>query len=172
LGLNKANIKFMGIEAFGVSMQFNAAGIHQQVKQFLEDYQGVRLFDVQTSSSEEIITGEYSDGSHFIDLQLSHDDAGKRCTLAARFSLCSYNGIDAVFIDLIAHILSFFDAEVWLMTSALKEKANYAPGDAAWLKAALPSEIAAMRKYWQDMFGTKQGAVRVKDSFAFVGATT
>ena len=73
---------------------------------------------------------------------------------------------------LIAHILSSFDAEVWLMTSALKEKANYAPGDAEWLKAALPSEIAAMRSSWQRMFGTKQGAVRVKDSFSFVGVTT
>ena len=92
--------------------------------------------------------------------------------LAARFSLCSYDSIDDIFVEIVNHILSDRDAEVWLMTSALKEKNHYPPGELIWLASALPDEIKAMRQYWQSLFGKKQGPIRTKDSFSFVGLTT
>ncbi|SRR6266446_3376819 len=158
----------MGIEAFGVSMRFIQADAGPQLRRILADYSHIRIGDKETAAGYGV-TGEYDDGAHFIDLQLSETEGGNR-TLAVRFSLCSYESIDQIFIDLISNILSSLDADVWLMTSALKQKGHYLPGDSKWLIAALPDEIIEMRAYWQKLFGTKQGAVRVKDSFAFVGA--
>jgi hypothetical protein len=92
--------------------------------------------------------------------------------VAARFSLCSYDSVDALFVEIVKHILSDHDAEVWLMTSALRQKDHYPPGELNWLASALPDEIKAMRQYWQNLFGKKQGTVRVDDSFSFVGLKT
>jgi len=68
-----------------------------------------------------------------------------------------------IFVDFVANILSAFEAEVWLMTSVLKQKASYLRGDSQWLLVALPDEIVEMRRYWQNLFGARQGAVRVKE---------
>jgi hypothetical protein len=116
------------------------------------------------------MSGTFNDESHIIDLQLRRAIAEDKTTLSIRFSLCSYNTIDVIFIDIVRKVLSGFDAEVSLMNSALKQKTNYLPGDTEWLVAALPDEIIAMREYWQGLFGTKQGIVRADDSYYFVGA--
>jgi hypothetical protein len=159
----------MGVEAFGVSMRLIKPGVFDHVIETLTSYDNVRMDRANTVAGFETATGEYNDGTHLIDLQILRDLAENKCTLAVRFSLCSYETIDHIFVNLVGKILSLFEGDVWLMTSALKQKANYLPGDERWLIAALPDEISAMRQYWQNLFGDKQGAVRVKDSFTFVG---
>jgi hypothetical protein len=155
----------MGVEAFGVSMRFMQADARGGIKKLLASYPQINIAETGADSTR----GEYNDGAHVIEVQ-SRETEQRDFTLAIRFSLCSYDSIDSVFIDLIKNILSSFEAEVWLMTSAIKQKNNYLPGDSKWLLAALPDEISEMRHYWQNLFGTKQGVVRVKDSFSFVGA--
>ncbi len=162
----------MGIDLFGVTMHFVETGVYEPVKEILKGYSEIQLRDEETTVSYKSITGQYSDGNHFIDFQLANQIARNECTLAIRFSLCSYPSIDDVFIQIVGHILTSFEAEVWLMTSALKEKNNYPPGELSWLVSALPDEIKAMRRHWQSLFGTKQGTVRVEDSFSFVGLKT
>jgi hypothetical protein len=159
----------MGVEAFGVSMRLVETGVSHRLKEVLTSHDHVRMYCGETVSGFETITGEYDDGTHFIDLQIRGVIASSECSLAIRFSLCSYDSIDAIFIALVRDILSSWEAEVWLMTSALRQKNVYLPGDSAWLIAALPDEIVEMRIYWQKLFGSKQGAVRVKDSFLFAG---
>jgi hypothetical protein len=162
----------MGIEAFGVSMRFVEPVNGERMMQALARCEYIRLCRQETVLGFEITIGEYSDGDHYIDLQILHETTSNECTLAVRFSLCSYESIDTIFIDLVESILSDFEADVWLMTSAIRQKANYLPGDSNWLIAALPDEIVEMRNYWQDLFGVKRGPVRVKDSFLFVGVAT
>ncbi len=157
----------MGIEAFGVSMRFVQRGICRQLKHILATYPHAHIAEMETTPGYGIL-GEYDDGANFIDIQIREDASGD-CALAIRFSLCSYDSIDPIFIDIIEKVLGSFEADVWLMTSALKTKTNYLPGDQDWLLAALPEEIVAMREHWQRVFGNKQGHVRVKDSFSFVG---
>jgi hypothetical protein len=159
----------MGIEAFGVSIDFVESGIYEQVLTVLSAYRHVQMHREEHTTPFVTIPGEYNDESHIIELQLRRDTSQSTCTLAVRFSLCSYDTIDRIFIELVSKVLSSWDANVWLMTSALREKDHYPPGEANWLLTALPGEITAMRKYWQSRFGHKQGAVRVKDSFSFVG---
>jgi len=160
----------MGIEAFGVSMQIVELGVFQEIKSILTGYPYIRMGSVEITPDYETILGEYSDSTHFIDLQLSREITSDICTVAVRFSLCSYESIDSIFIDLVNNILSSFEADVWLMTSAIRRKDNFLPGDSKSLIVALPNEIREMRKYWQNRFGTKQGTVRSDDSFSFVGA--
>jgi hypothetical protein len=157
----------MGIEAFGVSLRFAKLAVCDQIKNILASYPQIRFAENKRIPVDEIV-GEYDDGTHFIDFQI-REVADNDCTLAIRFSLCSYDSIDSIFIDIMNNILSSFEADVWLMNSALKQKTNYLPGDQKWLIAALPDEIIAMRNHWQQLFGKKQGRVRVKDSFSFVG---
>lgn len=159
----------MGIEAFGVSIKFVKSGVYRQVTNILQDYPDVHLGNNISDSGYTTVTGEYADGLHFIDLQLSQANTDNKCTLAVRFSLCSYESIDRIFTEIVSNALSSLEAEVWLMTSALKQKANYLPGDERWLASVLPDEIAAMREHWQRSFGKKQGCVRVEDSFSFIG---
>lgn len=159
----------MGVEAFGVSINFIQPGVYGQIYSFFQNRSKIHLRDEEKDSSHSSQTGEYKDDSHFIDLQLSRILTNKKCTLAIRFSLCSYDTIDPIFITLASDIISSFEAETWLMTSELKQKTNYFPGDEKWLVSALPEEIFAMRQHWQKLFGSKQGSVRVKDSFSFVG---
>jgi hypothetical protein len=162
----------MGIEAFGVSIQIVEPKAWEKLKDILDRYPNICMGNTEASDAFETVTGEYNDEPHFIEMQLSREVASDKCQLAVRFSLCSYGTIDNVFIELVSEILSSFEAEVWLMTSAVKQKTHYLPGDSGWLMNVLPDEIVEMRKYWQNLFGTKQGAVRVKDSFSFVGITT
>lgn len=162
----------MGVEAFGISLKFVETGIYECVKRTLEDYPGMSLQTGEMTPDYKSITGEYGDGSHFIESQLTNQNRRNECTLAVRFSLCSYQSIDEIFIQIIKDFLSSNDAEAWLMTSALKQKDHYPPGESTWLISALPDEIRAMREHWQSLFGGKQGAVRVKDSFSFVGLRT
>ena len=150
-------------------MNFVDVGVYERVRRTLVAYPDVHMKDAERISEHFTVTGEYTDGSHIIELQLSRDSANDKCTLAARFSLCSFDSIDPIFVDLVCNVLSSFDADVWLMTSALKQKDNYPPGESNWLRMTLPEEIKAMREYWQGLFGHKQGAVRVNDSFSFVG---
>ena len=159
----------MGAEAFGISMQFVELDVWACVTDILATYRQIRMGDRSVSGGYATVLGEYIDDAHIIELQLSHHIPSDKCTLAVRFSLCSFDSIDTIFIALISNILSSLDADVWLMSSAIKHKSNYLPGDSRWLIAALPDEIAQMRNYWQGLFGSKQGAVRVKDSFAFIG---
>jgi hypothetical protein len=159
----------MGVEAFGVSLNFVQSGVYEQVYSFLQNRPQIHLRDEEKNSSQSGRTGEYRDDSHFIDLQLSRIPTTNKCTLAIRFSLCSYETIDPIFITLVSDIISSYEAETWLMTSELKQKTNYLPGDEKWLISALPEEISAMRRHWQKLFGSTQGSVRVKDSFSFVG---
>lgn len=159
----------MGVEAFGLSMRLIIPGDFDQVVEALASYDNIRMNQSKTVAGFETVTGEYDDGSHLIDLQILRNVADNICILSVRFSLCSYETIDPVFVNLVGNILSLFECDVWLMTSALKQKANYLPGDERWLVAALPDEIAEMRKYWQNLFGDKQGVVRVNNSFSFVG---
>jgi hypothetical protein len=159
----------MGVEVFGVSMRLIKPDVFDRVNVTLATFENVHMTQPETVAGFETIKGEYNDGVHLISLQLFREVYDAKCTLAARFSLCSYKTIDPIFVNLVNQMLSSFDAEVWLMTSALKQKANYLPGDTKWLLAALPDEIVAMREYWQQLFGKKQGCVRVEDSFSFVG---
>jgi len=158
----------MGMEAFGVSMQIVQPIAWQKLRGILARYPNTCLEDPEISSAFETVVGEYDDGRHIIDIQLSREITSDKCTLAMRFSLCSYETIDNIFVELVNSVLFSFEAEVWLMTSAVREKASYLPGDSTWLIGALPGEIVEMRNYWQNFFGTKQGAVRVKDSFSFI----
>ncbi len=128
----------MGIEAFGVSMNFVHPKVYENVKLFLRDYPQVHLEDEKGDGAYHTVTGEYSDGLHFIGLQLSRANVDDKCILAARFSLCSYGSVDAIFINFVSSVLSSFEAEVWLMTSVLKQKSNYLPGDTRWLVEADP----------------------------------
>jgi hypothetical protein len=159
----------MGIEAFGVSMRFTELGVYVRLRELLENHPRINIGNDASASGCVTAVGEYEDDKHVIDLQISREVASDRCTMAIRFSLCSYESIDAIFIDIVDDVLVSFEADVWLMTSALKQKTNYLPGDQSWLIAALPDEIASMRDYWQRSFGNKQGRVRVKDSFSFAG---
>jgi hypothetical protein len=159
----------MGVEAFGISMQLVNRGEFRGILGFLSQYGNIRFQRTEADSYFETVVGEYSDGIHFIDLQIRHAVTSDQCDLAVRFSLCSYDTIDAIFIKLIGDVLAAWEAEAWLMTSAIKQKTNYLPGDARWLLAALPDEIVEMRRYWQNLFGTRQGAVRARDSFSFAG---
>lgn len=151
-------------------MRFTSPGVCGQVHNLLVGHPNFRWEQQRVEGGYTTILGEYGDGLHFIELQLTRETATDRCSLAARFSLCSYNSIDSIFIELVSSVLASFEADVWLMTSAVKMKTNYLPGDTHWLVSSLPEEIAAMRAYWQNLFGAKQGAVRVNDSFSFVGA--
>jgi hypothetical protein len=159
----------MGVETFGISMRFCEREAFDRLWRFLTTTPHIKLSKVDDEGQKSAV-GEYSDGRHFIDIQLRAINPTE-CRLAIRFSLCSYCTIDSLFISLAKDLLSLSEAEVWLMTSALKQKAHYLPGDSQWLIAALPDEIVAMREHWQKLFGFKQGAVRTKDSFSFVGAT-
>ena len=159
----------MGIEAFGVTMRFTELGVSMRLRELLANNPRIHLGGEDSALGHMTSAGEYTDDRHFIDLQISREVASDRCTMAIRFSLCSYESIDAIFIDVVDNVLESFEADVWLMTSALKKKINYLPGDQSWLIAALPDEIASMRDYWQRSFGNKQGRVRVKDSFSFAG---
>jgi hypothetical protein len=159
----------MGIEAFGISMRLIEPGIFDRVAEKLASFDYVRMNKAETAVGFQTTIGEYNDGTHLIELQILREISTDKSTLAVRFSLCSYETIDSIFIMFANNILSLFEAEVWLMTSALKLKANYLPGDEKWLIAALPDEISAMRQQWQQSFGNKQGFVRVKDSFSFIG---
>ncbi len=160
----------MGVEAFGLSMHFCEFGGAEHIRALLEEHPEVLFSKEQKHSQFAIATGEYNDLVHIIEFQLLREIIMARCTLATRFSLCNYGTIDALFVKIVTEILSSFDADVWLMTSAIRQKSNYLAGDARWLLAAVPDEIAEMRAYWQNLFGTKQGPVRVKDSFLFSGA--
>src|SRR5437867_3279816 len=115
----------MGIEAFGVSMRFVQPGVYPRVRQLVSDLPEIRTDKEQTSSAYETITAEFHDGKHTIDLQISVEIPQDFCELAVRFSLCSYDTIDAVFIGLVRRILSLFESEVWLMNSALHLKDYY-----------------------------------------------
>jgi hypothetical protein len=159
----------MGIEAFGVSIKFTEPGIHSRIEEALASRPQFRVLTRKSSTDYRIVEGEYADGMHYIDFQLYSEVASKQCTLAVRFSPCSYDGIGPIFIEIVKDMLVSFEGGAWLMTSAHKQKAYYLPGDQDWLIAALPDEIAAMRKYWQRSFGNKQGCVRAKDSFSFAG---
>lgn len=159
----------MGIEAFGISMHFAEPGDWRKLMEILARNPTVRMATTGALDAFEIL-GEYDDGTHFIDFQMVLENPGDTCVLAARFSLCSHESIDQIFIALIRDILSRFEAEVWLMTSAVKKKSHYPSSDSKLLIAELPNEIVAMRKYWQNLFGSKQGAVRSDNSFSFVGA--
>jgi hypothetical protein len=162
----------MGIEAFGVSMHFVEPGVYGHVRKTLESDKNVHLSKEQKLGEFYVGTGEYFDESHVIEFQLSQEAGSDKCSLALRFSLCSYNSIDTIFTKIVEDVLSSAEADVWLMASSLKQKDNYPPGEAMWLIKLLPEEIAAMRNNWQNLFGTKQGVVRVKDSFSFVGLQT
>ena len=159
----------MGIEVFGVSLEILEPGVYPKLRMLLSDYSHTRIGDEELAANYAVTYGEYKDKRHFIDIYISRDLANNRCKMAIRFSLCSFESIDNILLDIVKLVLSSFDAEVWLMTSALNQKNYYLPGDQNWLIAALPDEIAAMRNYWQGLFGNKQGFVQVKDSFAFVG---
>ena len=159
----------MGVEAFGVSMRLVKSGVFDKLSESLASLDNVHLNQKAAVAGFETVKGEFNDGTHVIDLQILRNLNDDICTLTARFSLCSYETIDCMFIELVSNMLSLFEADVSLMTSALKQKANYIPGDEKWLVAALPDEIIAMREHWQHSFGDKQGCVRVKDSFSFVG---
>jgi hypothetical protein len=159
----------MGVEAFGISIKFLECRIYTQLQQALKIYPQVHCLHNETTAAYNIFTAEYEDGKHFIDFQILHEIATHKCSLTMRFSLCSHDSIDSIFIEITNEILSLFEGHVSLMTSALKYKSDYFPGDQKWLLAALPDEIIEMRKYWQNLFGTKRGAVRVKESFLFVG---
>lgn len=148
-------------------MQFAQVGVFPRLLEFLENEWNLQFHADDLGGGA--LVAEYNDNSHVIEFQLSRYIEDNGCTLAVRFSLCSFATIDSLFIDFVQSVLSRFDAEVWLMTSALKQKDHYPPGEVNWLVKLLPEEIEAMRKYWQRTFGTKQGVVRVKDSFAFVG---
>ena len=157
----------MGVEAFGLTLQLIAPEPCGELKTLLEQYPHFCRWTEETTAHGSIAAGEYNDGSHIIECQLIQEPA--TCSLAIRFSLCSFDSIDQAFIDLVKHVLSYYDAEVWLMTSAIQQKEHYPLGESIWLSATLPDEIIAMRKHWQKLFGAKQGVVRVKDSFSFVG---
>ncbi len=159
----------MGIEAFGVSMHIVELKAWQKLNDLLAEYPSMRIKSTEAVGAFETVFGEYGDGAHFMDVQISREIAKDKCVLAIRFSLCSYESIDQIFIDLVKHVLASFEAQVWLMASAVQQKGDYLPGDSRWLIAALPDEIIEMRKYWRGLFGDKQGAVRPEDSFAFVG---
>lgn len=148
-------------------MHFVQVGACNRIKKILASRPHVK-FACNHSGSSSAMTGDYADEFHIIEFQL-REIKPTSCTLSIRFSLCSYGTIDSIFISIVADILSELEADVWLMTSAIKQKSNYLPGDSRWLIAALPDEIAEMRKFWQNTFGTKQGAVRVSESFTFVG---
>ena len=150
-------------------MRLVKPGVFSGISESLAGLDNVHLNQKEVVAGFETIKGEFNDGTHVIDLQLQRNLTDNKCTLTARFALCSYETIDCKFIKFVSNILSSFEADVWLMTSALKQKANYLPGDEKWLVAALPDEIIAMREHWQHSFGDKQGCVRVKDSFSFVG---
>jgi hypothetical protein len=152
----------MGIEAFGLTMRFVERDACIHIREALSESSKIRFVGTDLDKTTEL--AEYTDGNHIIEFQIS---SGVECVLAIRFSLCSFPTIDAVFLQLVQKLLSIADAEVWLMTSALNQKDHYSPGDSSWLLAILPEEIEAMRKYWQGVFGTKQGVVRVKDTFNF-----
>src|SRR6266498_5679193 len=162
----------MGVDIFGISMRFVESGVQAQVREILRDFRHIQLRDEVEAAGFECMAADYNDASHFIELRLSREVANDECTLAVRFSLCSYPSIDPIFVEIVRHILSIHEADVWLMTSALKEKNHYPPGELNWLVSALPDEIKAMREYWQSLFGKKQGSVRVADSFSFVGLNT
>src|SRR5438552_2584326 len=109
----------MGIETFGISIRFIEPGISPELIKVLSDFPEVHCDKWQTVGAYDVLIGEYNDGCHCVDFQLSVERRDEACILALRFSLCSYNGIDAVFLDLTRCFLTSFDAEVWLMTSAL-----------------------------------------------------
>ena len=159
----------MGVEVFGVSLRFSEPGGCARLRRILAHYPQITRADKGSVPGDAVTTWEYDDGAHFIDLQM-REIASDEFSLAARYSLCSDSSIDAIFIGFLGNILSSFEADVWLMSSALKQKPHYLPGDSGWLIAALPDEIIEMRKYWQGLFGSKQGVVRVNNSFSFVGA--
>lgn len=161
--------RYMGVDIFGISMRFVESGVQAQVREILQGYAQIQLRGEGEAAGFECMTAEYNDGSHFIEFQLSREIANDECTLAIRFSLCSYPSIDAIFVEIVKHVLSAHEATVWLMTSALRQKRHFPPGELEWLAAALPDEISAMRAYWQGLFGIRQGVVRVDDSFSFVG---
>jgi hypothetical protein len=160
----------MGVEAFGVSLHFVKPGVEELILNCLKTIPQLAMQDEQRTASYGTTTGEYCDGSHIIEVQLFRDLGAGDCKLAARFSLCSYETIDRIFVGLVQRVLSLFPAEVWLMTSATKNRARYAPEELGVVVAALPEEISAMRAHWQNLFGGKQGVVRPDDSFSFVGA--
>lgn len=159
----------MGLEVFGLTMHFVGTQSFDEMQMYLEKWLRIQLQSPKNISGR-TGTGDYDDGKHVIEFQLSQNE--DHCTLAVRFSLCSYDSIDEPFVEVVKHILTDHEAEVWLMTSALREKNSYPPGELNWLVSALPDEIRAMRQSWQSLFGKKQGKVRVKDSFSFVGFKT
>ncbi|HTI70832.1 MAG TPA: hypothetical protein VMF06_12760 [Candidatus Limnocylindria bacterium] len=153
-------------------MRIIEPGISRQLLILLRGPEHIRMDCVETSTGYESITGEYNDGKHLIDIQVLQSISNQYSTLAIRFSLCSYDSIDDIFIELVRDILSRWDAECWLMTSAIGQKNRYSPGDSQWLISALPDEIVEMRRYWQNMFGLKHGVVQTSDSFSLVGAVS
>src|SRR5437660_2124926 len=155
----------MGVEAFGLSIRFVEPCIGSRLMSQLSAFPAIRMLEKGTIFGYETTTGEYNDALHFIDIQISHELLSQESCASVRFSLCSYDTIDPIFLELVGQILVPLEAEVWLMTSALNQKNSYLPGDSNWLFAALPDEIVAMREHWQSLFGRKQGAVRVKESF-------
>src|SRR2546425_659101 len=106
----------MGIEAFGISMRFSESGACERLKEHLSDYPQISLGAMESVSGYDTIIGEFADGVHSIDLQLSREIATEQTTLALRFSLCSYDTIDAIFINLVSGIMRILECEVWLMT--------------------------------------------------------
>ena len=160
----------MGVEAFGVSMHFVKPRVQGSIRELLESCAKIRMRDEERSADCAVAVGEYFDDLHLIEFQLLCDLATGTCKLSARISLCSYGTIDSIFVGLVSKILLASPAEVWLMTSALQQKPNYAPSEAGMLLTALPKEIEAMRAHWQALFGKKQGVVRPDDSFSFVGS--
>jgi hypothetical protein len=162
----------MGIEAFGVSMRLVGPPTHRLVRNYLETDPQIHFDQEDRTASYGAMVGKFFDGHHIIELQILREIATGNCTLSARFSLCSYDSIDPVFVGLVGRVLSEFPAEVSLMTSILKERPSYGAEESQALLAALPMEIASMRAYWQNLFGNKQGIVSPDDSFSFVGATS
>jgi hypothetical protein len=159
----------MGVEAFGVSIEFTERRIIDQVLETLIASPEIRVIDQNSIAGFNTVTAEFHDGIHFIEFQVSEEIETSKCTAAIRFALCSFPSVDAIFLNIVKNLLQSFKGDVWLMTSAVKQKGRYSAGDDRWLIAALPREIEEMRKYWQKLFGPKQGAVRVRDSFTFVG---
>ena len=155
----------MGVETFGVSLKFESEKFGD-IHDCLISHSGLSKIKSDTSSPDgwQYI---YEDSKHIVECQLTRD--GGVCDCSIRFSLCSFESIDEVFIEVVTSVVELHPSVIWLMSSVNHTHDRFDGEDSDLLLKMLPGEIGDMRKHWQKMFGTKQGKVLVAGSYQFIG---
>jgi hypothetical protein len=154
----------MAIESFGVLMRAEHSAVRRPPRQVLKSYPHLKLLAEDASEA----AYEYFDGECLFEVLCRGKETDREFDVFVRFALCNPDQVERRFLDFIEWARGQWQPRLWMMSSVSKEKVSFSPGELHEFQEAAPTQIRALRAVWQKAFGSKRGAVRVKEVYSWL----